>query len=398
MKSGEILLEVVRNEMVESVHSGHLLILDGAGREVLSLGDPDEIIYPRSAIKSLQASAMVRSGLKLSAEQLAIVCASHAGSEAHLKNVLSILATYGRSESDLKNTPDRPLGSAERSAWGERPASSLAANCSGKHAGMVATCVAQGWDVGRYKNVTHPLQVAIRREIETLTGSPVAKVGVDGCGAPLFAMSLRAMARAVLLPYIVMQWLRGDTLGTYRAKVGRVPLPEILRIGREIAEGLAAAHESGLVHRDIKPENIVLEGPARQVKIIDFGLARGAADEASTTGITLDGAVVGTPAYMAPERLGDRVVDARADLFGLGVMLYELLADRLPFTGNSMMAMLASISRGSPPPLANVAAEVPEDVSSLVMRLIAHDPADRPATARAVADEIAAIEKRLGRP
>ena len=197
MNAGEILLEVVRNEMVESVHSGHLLILDGAGREVLSLGDPDEIIYPRSAIKSLQASAMVRSGLKLSAEQLAIVCASHAGSEAHLKNVLSILDTCGRSESDLKNTPDRPLGSAERSAWGERPASSLAANCSGKHAGMVATCVAHGWDIGSYKDVNHPLQIAIRREIETLTGNPVAKVGVDGCGAPLFAMSLHAMARSV---------------------------------------------------------------------------------------------------------------------------------------------------------------------------------------------------------
>ena len=197
------------------------------------------------------------------------------------------------------------------------------------------------------------------------------------------------------LPFIVMQCLRGDTLGTYRAQVGRVPLPEILRIGREIAEGLWAAHRSGLIHRDIKPENIILEGPARQVKIIDFGLARDAGDDPSMASVTLDGAVVGTPAYMAPERLGDRVVDARADLFGLGVILYELLADRLPFAGTSMMAMLASIARGSPPHLRSVAPEVPEDVSDLVMRLIAHDPADRPATARAVADEIAAIELRM---
>ena len=197
------------------------------------------------------------------------------------------------------------------------------------------------------------------------------------------------------LPYIVMQCLHGDTLGTYRAKVGRVPLAEALRIGREIAEGLAAAHRRGLVHRDIKPENIILEGPSREVKIIDFGLVRDVGDDPSTAHVTVDGAVVGTPAYMAPERIGERSVDARADLFGLGVMLYELLADRLPFHGTSMMAMLASIAHGSPTPLRTVSTEVPEDVSDLVMRLIAHDPADRPATARSVADTIAAIELRL---
>lgn len=198
------------------------------------------------------------------------------------------------------------------------------------------------------------------------------------------------------LPYIVMQCLHGDTLGTYRTQVGRVPLPEALRIGREIAEGLWAAHRRGLVHRDVKPDNIILEGPAREVKIIDFGLVRDIGDDAASAHVTVDGAVVGTPAYMAPERIGDHPVDARADLFGLGVILYELLADRLPFAGTSMMSMLASIARGSPPPLRSVAPEVPEDVSNLVMQLIAHDPADRPATARAVADAIAAIEKRLG--
>jgi serine/threonine protein kinase len=192
-----------------------------------------------------------------------------------------------------------------------------------------------------------------------------------------------------------MQCLHGDTLGTYRAKVGRVPLPETLRIGREIAEGLAAAHRRGLVHRDIKPENIILEGPTREVKIIDFGLVCDLGDDPSKAPVTVEGAVLGTPAYMAPERISDRPVDARADLFGLGVMLYELLADRLPFTGTSMMAMLASIAHGSPTPLRNVAPDVPDDVSKLVMQMIAHDPGDRPATARAVADTIAAIERRL---
>ena len=197
------------------------------------------------------------------------------------------------------------------------------------------------------------------------------------------------------LPYIVMQCLHGETLGTYRAKVGRVPLPEALRIGREIADGLAAAHRRGLVHRDIKPENIILEGPTREVKIIDFGLVCDLGDDPSKAPVTVEGAVLGTPAYMAPERISDRPVDARADLFGLGVMLYELLADRLPFTGTSMMAMLASIAHGSPTPLRSVAPDIPDDVSRLVMQMIAHDPADRPTNAQAVADTIAAIERRL---
>lgn len=197
------------------------------------------------------------------------------------------------------------------------------------------------------------------------------------------------------LPYIVMQCLQGETLGAYRTRVGSVSLAETLRIGREIAEGLAAAHRRGLVHRDIKPENIILEGPAREVKIIDFGLVRDIGDRHAADHVTIDGAVVGTPAYMAPERLGDRGVDARADLFGLGVILYELLANRLPFVGASMMSMLASIAQGAPVPLCTAAPDVPEDVANLVMQLIAHEPVDRPASARAVAETIAAIELRL---
>jgi len=197
------------------------------------------------------------------------------------------------------------------------------------------------------------------------------------------------------LPYIVMQCLHGDTLGAYRARVGRVPLSEVLRIGREIAEGLSAAHRRGLIHRDIKPENIILEGPSRQVKLIDFGLVLDLDIDHSAANVTMDDAVIGTPAYMAPERIDNRSVDDRADLFGLGVILYELLADRLPFTGTSMMAMLASIARGMPPSLRSVAPEVPAEVSALVMRLIAHDPADRPSSADAVAQAITTIEKQL---
>ena len=197
MRAGEVLLEVVRNEMVESIHNGHLLILDSSGNDLLKLGDVDELIYPRSAVKSLQASAMLRAGLKLTGPQLALACASHAGSQAHLEVALSILRGAGVDESALRNTPDKPLDPKERAAWGDKAPTSLAANCSGKHSAMVATCVANGWDLESYKKSDHPLQRAIAAEFEKLSGEKITKVGVDGCGAALFAISLRALANAV---------------------------------------------------------------------------------------------------------------------------------------------------------------------------------------------------------
>jgi tRNA A-37 threonylcarbamoyl transferase component Bud32/predicted hydrocarbon binding protein len=193
------------------------------------------------------------------------------------------------------------------------------------------------------------------------------------------------------LPFIVMQRLDGCTLTEYRERTGRVPVAEALRIGREAAEGLAAAHKLGLVHRDIKPDNIFLVGPKRRVKIIDFGLARDAAEDGAK--LTVDGAVVGTPAYMSPERIGEQEIDARGDVFGLGVILYELLSTRLPFEGKSMVSVLASISRGDPPQLRVIAPDVPEAVCNLVMRMMAHDKKDRPKTAADVADELAALER-----
>jgi len=197
MRAGEVLLEVVRNEMVESIHNGHLLILDSSGNDLLKLGDVDELIYPRSAVKSLQASAMLRAGLKVSGPQLALACASHAGSQAHLDVALSILRGAGVDENALRNTPDKPLDPKERAAWGDKAPTSLAANCSGKHSAMVATCVANGWDLESYKKADHPLQRAIAAEFEKLSGEKITKVGVDGCGAALFAISLRALANAV---------------------------------------------------------------------------------------------------------------------------------------------------------------------------------------------------------
>ena len=195
--SGEILVETIRDGMVESVHHGHLLILDEAGREVKSIGGADLVIYPRSAIKGIQSSAMVRAGLKLEAQELALVSASHAGSQRHLESAEKILKSAGLNPSSLKNTPDRPLGVKERRAWGDEAPSSLVANCSGKHAGMVATSKINGWDIESYKNQAHPLQLLIKKELENLSGEVIEKISVDGCGAPLFALSLRGLAKSI---------------------------------------------------------------------------------------------------------------------------------------------------------------------------------------------------------
>ncbi len=195
------------------------------------------------------------------------------------------------------------------------------------------------------------------------------------------------------VPYIVMQLLEGRTLRDHRDISGPLPLAETLRIGKEIAAGLAAAHRRGILHRDIKPANVFLEGEARSVRIIDFGLARGI--DSRATALTHDGALVGTPSYMPPERIDDGELDAKSDLFGLGVILYEMLARRLPFEGRTVATVLTAIAKGNPAPLHETAPHVPPEVSDLVMRLIAHDKADRPADARAVAEQLAALEKKF---
>ncbi len=195
------------------------------------------------------------------------------------------------------------------------------------------------------------------------------------------------------LPYLVMPFLEGRSLADHLRHEERLPITEALRIAQEIAAGLGAAHAHNLVHRDIKTDNVILVGPARRVRIIDFGLVREAS--APSHSLTLDGLVVGTPSYMAPERATDGDVDGRADLFGLGVILYEMLAGRLPYEGRSFVAVLAAIARGTPTPLADVAPEVPPAVADLVMHLIAHDPADRPADADVVATSLEALRRNV---
>lgn len=196
------------------------------------------------------------------------------------------------------------------------------------------------------------------------------------------------------LPYIVMQHVNGPNLTDYCNQCGgKVPVAEAIRIGRELADGLSAAHENGLVHRDIKPDNILLEGTKKRVRIIDFGLAREV--DAEEARLTADGAVVGTPAYMSPERIGVEEVDTKSDLFGIGVILYEMLSGRLPFDGKSMVSILAAIAQGKPPHLSTLVPNLPDELSDLVMQLLAKNKKDRPADAASVAQQLAAIERQI---
>jgi len=197
MTDSEVLAEVTRDDVVESQHRGHLVLLNADGTLKLSKGNPATLIYPRSSIKSIQASAMVRAGLELEPRLLALVASSHSGSQMHQSAALEILALGDLNESALLNTRDRPLGDEERREWGSRPPTSLAQNCSGKHAGMLLTCVINKWPTHNYLDPAHPLQVLCRSELEQLASEEVSFTSVDGCGAPLFLISLIGLAEAI---------------------------------------------------------------------------------------------------------------------------------------------------------------------------------------------------------
>lgn len=189
---------VVRGGLVESVHAGHLVVLRPDGAVLTAVGDPDVTIWARSSLKPLQAAAMLDAGLTVDDEGLALACASHSGTATHLAGVRRVLAGAGLTEADLQNTPDLPLDASAAFGWrrdGHGPAA-VTQNCSGKHAAMLATCVANGWETASYRSPDHPLQVRVRETIERLTGVPVEAATVDGCGAPLFSTTVRGLARA----------------------------------------------------------------------------------------------------------------------------------------------------------------------------------------------------------
>ena len=184
------------------------------------------------------------------------------------------------------------------------------------------------------------------------------------------------------LPYLVMQLVVGESLDQRLRRVGKMTPGEVARLGQQAAAGLAAAHAGGLIHRDIKPGNILIEEGTDRVKLTDFGLARAAED----VKLTRTGYVAGTPLYMAPEQARGEPVDARADLFSLGGVLYEAATGRPPFDGTTPLAVLRRVADETQPPLKGVVPDTPQWLSDVIDRLLAKEPADRFQTAQEVAD------------
>jgi WD40 repeat protein len=211
----------------------------------------------------------------------------------------------------------------------------------------------------------------------------------------IFQVDEAAVAGVGTVPYLAMPLLKGEPLDDRLQRLRRLSVAEVLRLGREVASGLAAAHERGLIHRDIKPANVWLEsrppdgGPPYRVKILDFGLARAAGGKPE---LTQEGAIVGTPAYMAPEQAAGGKVDGRADLFSLGCVLYRASTGHAPFKGSDTISTLLALATEQPTPPHEVNPEVPLALSDLVMRLIAKEPGGRPAYAAAVVQEIQCLE------
>jgi len=198
MPAPVVVAEVVRSGFVEGHHHGSVVALAADGTPSWSVGDVTGAVLPRSCNKPLQTLAMLRLGLDLPPELVALACASHSGEEFHLDGVRRILAVGGLDETALRNVADYPLDDAAKLAAiraGEPPRP-LFMNCSGKHAAMLVTCVVNGWDTATYLDPHHPLQQAVSRTFAELTGEPIEVTAVDGCGAPQTSTSLTGLARA----------------------------------------------------------------------------------------------------------------------------------------------------------------------------------------------------------
>ena len=194
----DVLVDLVRGELLESQHRGSLIILDAHGEASVSLGEVASPMFPRSSNKPMQAVGLVEAGLDIEPELLALAAASHSGGPEHVAGVERLLQLHGRSTADLRCTIGMPIGEPERRNYvrnGGEPAR-IVSDCSGKHAAFLATAVINGWALDSYLDASHPVQRACRSAVERLAGEPVAAVSVDGCGAPLFALTLTGLARA----------------------------------------------------------------------------------------------------------------------------------------------------------------------------------------------------------
>lgn len=197
------------------------------------------------------------------------------------------------------------------------------------------------------------------------------------------------------VPFIAMPLLRGESLKCRLGRTGQMPQSDVVRIGKEVSAGLAAAHERGLIHRDIKPDNIWIEEKTGRVKILDFGLVRSVSDD---TELTQSGMVLGTPKYMAPEQAQGHVVDHRSDLFSLGSVLYHLATGKPAFDGNNLTATLMAVVHQEPQPIEALSPDIHPQLATLIAELVQKDRDKRPQSASLVSQRLADIEQAMKNP
>lgn len=273
MPDEPLIVEVVRSGFAEATHRARLLAVSAGGEPVRVHGDVTGPASPRSAMKPLQALGMLRAGLDVDDRSLALACASHSGEPFHVDGVRRILAGAGLEEDALRCPAALPESRGAAQAVGEIGPRPVYMECSGKHAAMLATCVANGWPTANYLHPTHPLQRAIRRTAEELTGERAAATGVDGCGAPLLFVSMagvvRAYRRLVLAPAGTPERRVADamrahpewTSGTERPEnILMCALPGLL--AKSGAEGFFA-----LAYADGRAAAIKIEDGARRARL-----------------------------------------------------------------------------------------------------------------------------------
>jgi len=197
------------------------------------------------------------------------------------------------------------------------------------------------------------------------------------------------------VPFIAMPFLKGESLKTKLERERRLQQSEVVRIGKEVAAGLSAAHERGLIHRDIKPDNIWIEQKTGRARILDFGLVRSVSDD---TELTQSGMVLGTPKYMAPEQAQGQNVDHRCDLFSLGSVLYHLATGRPAFEGNNLTATLMAVVHHEPQPIEALSPEIHPQLATLIAELVKKNRDQRPQTASLVSQRLADIEQAMKNP
>ncbi len=251
--------------------------------------------------------------------------------------------------------------------------------------------VLQGHDVVLRRTVALKIPTAAMRGDPVARGRFLREARAAASISHPHVVPVLAVEEYAGVPVLVMAFIQGESLQQRLDREKTLPVAEALRIGLETALALEAAHERGLVHRDVKPANILLQSPDNRVKLTDFGLAR-AADDAR---LTQTGLGAGTPLYMSPEQARGDAVDARADLFALGSVLFTMLTGQAPFATTSLMGTLRRLADGSPDSLRAKAPTLPRHVEELIMALLKTDPADRPATAATVADRLRACLKYL---